>query len=71
MNFTNSSYSVGFGAAFNITERIRLNAGVMPTFYDAVTNTAVDPASGLKFTDVFDRTSISWGFGLDFHFGRK
>ena len=71
MNFTNSACSVGIGAAFNITDRIRINAGFMPTFYDTVTNTAVDPASGLKFTDVFDRTSISWGIGLDFHFGRK
>ena len=71
MNFTNSACSVGIGAAFNITDRIRINAGFMPTFYDTVTNTAVDPTSGLNFTDVFDRTSISWGIGLDFHFGRK
>lgn len=70
MNFTTSSTSLGLGLKFNINEMIAINAGFMKTFYEDVTNSSVD-ANGIPFTDVFSRTSTSWGLGLDFKFGKK
>lgn len=70
MNFTTSSTSLGLGLKFSINEMIAINAGFMKTFYEDVTNSSVD-AYGIPFTDVFSRTSTSWGLGLDFKFGKK
>lgn len=70
MNFLTPSTSVGFGVAYNFSEKIRLNLGIMPTFYDEVTSTGVVADTQLPFTDVYDRTSLAWGIGLDFHFGK-
>lgn len=69
MNFSISSWSVGFGAAYKFSEKARLNLGIMPTFYE--TATARGQYQGVDFTDVYDRTSWAWGLGLDLKFGRK
>lgn len=66
MNFTTSSWSTAIGLAYRINDMIRINAGVMPTFYDEVTSKG--QSNGLDFTDVYDRTSIAWALGLDFKF---
>ncbi len=66
MNFSTPSWSTGIGVAYNITEKLRLNAGVMPTFYEDVTS--VGQYNGIDFKDVYSRTSLSWGLGLDFKF---
>lgn len=73
MNFSISSTSVGLGLKFQITDFMALNAGFMKTFYDKdITNTYVDALdSKLNYKDVYNRTSISWGLGLDFMFGKK
>lgn len=70
MNFLTPSTSVGFGVAYNFSEKVRLNLGIMPTFYDEVTSTGVIADTKLPFTDVYDRTSVAWGIGLDFNFGK-
>lgn len=70
MNFLTPSTSVGFGVAYNFSEKVRLNLGIMPTFYDKVTSTGVVADTQLPFTDVYDRTSLAWGIGLDFNFGK-
>ena len=69
MNFVTSSTSVAAGVKYNFSEKVGLNLGIMPTFYDK--ETAVGQASGIIFTYVYHRTSIAWGFGLDLKFGRK
>ena len=69
MNFSISSWSVGAGLAYLCTDNIRLNLGVMPTFYDEAKAVGVD-SNGLDFTDVYNRTSWVWGIGLDFKFGK-
>ena len=69
MNFSNPSTSVGFGAAYSFSEKIRLNVGVMPTFYESVT--ARGQYQGLDFVDVYNRTSWAWGIGLDLKLGGK
>ncbi len=72
MNFAISSWTAGLGLAFNITDAIRLNAGFMKTFYDKdIISQGIDAATGLEFKDVYNRTSTSWGIGLDFYFGKK
>ncbi len=69
MNFSISSSSVGLGLKYRITDFMALNAGLMKTFYEDVTNKG--QYQGLDFTDIYKRTSISWGLGLDFNFGCK
>ncbi len=69
MNYSISSWSVGFGMAYRFCDAVRLNVGYMPTIYDEVT--AVGKASGMDFTDLYQRTSHAWGIGLDLKFGRK
>ena len=73
MNFSISSTSVGLGLKFQITDFMALNAGFMKTFYDKdITNNFVDATNpALSYKDVYNRTSISWGLGLDFKFGTK
>ena len=67
MNFSTPSWSTGIGAAYSFNEKIRLNLGIMPTFYEDVTSEGVD-SNGINFTDVYSRTSLTWGVGLDFKF---
>lgn len=66
MNFTTSNWSTAIGAAYNFSEKVRINAGIMPTFYEDVTSEGVE--NGINFTDVYSRTSFAWGIGLDFKF---
>ena len=71
MNFSTSSWSTGIGAAYSFTDKIRLNLGIMPTFYEDVTSEGVQSFLGQQlggYKDVYSRTSISWGLGLDFKF---
>lgn len=69
MNFSISSWSVGIGMAYRFCEAVCLNVGYMPTIYDEVTSKGM--ASGLPYTDVYQRTSHAWGIGLDLKFGGK
>ncbi|MBO5877887.1 MAG: hypothetical protein J6Q29_00280 [Alistipes sp.] len=74
MNYSISSWSVGGGLAFLCTDNIRLNLGVMPTFYETATSNgsvALSETVSLPTTDVYKRTSLAWGIGLDLKFGRK
>lgn len=70
MNYSISSWSVAAGLAFKACDAIRINAGIMPTFYDEATATGTVADTGLDFKDVYNRTSLAWGIGLDFKFGR-
>ena len=67
MNFSTSSWSTGIGAAYQVCDLMRINVGVMPTFYEEVTSVGQD-SNGINFTDLYDRTSTAWGIGLDFKF---
>ena len=68
MNFSISSWSIAAGLKYQVCDLIGINLGIMPTFYDK--ETAVGQASGINFTDVYHRTSIAWGIGLDLKFGK-
>ena len=67
MNFSTSSWSTGIGAAYQVCDLLRINVGIMPTFYEEVTSVGQD-SNGINFTDLYDRTSTAWGIGLDFKF---
>ena len=73
MNFSISSWSIGVGAKYIISESVAINAGYMPTIYDEVTVNGVHSFMGQDgaFTDVYNRTSHAWGIGVDLKFGRK
>lgn len=75
MNFSTSSWSTGIGAAYQVCDLLRINVGIMPTFYEEVTSEGIqsfmvngNPMQLGSFKDVYDRTSMAWGIGLDFKF---
>lgn len=71
LDFAINAHAVGFGFAYNFSEHIRLNAGVMKPFYEQVTKQSAvynDNQLGLSGTDVFQNSRWAWGIGVDFHF---
>ena len=61
-SFACDSYSVGLGGAWNITEKMRLNAGYFITIYSDYTKTA---SFG---QETYSRTNNVIGLGLDYKF---
>ena len=61
-SFACDSYSVGLGGAWNINEKLRLNAGYFITLYSDYTKTA---AYG---QETFSRTNNVIGVGIDYKF---
>ena len=70
MNYSISSWSVGLGAAYKVCDAVRINLGYMPTIYDEAVAVGKVADTGADFKDVSNRTSIAWGIGLDFKFGK-
>ena len=68
MNFSISSWSIAAGLKYQVCDLVGINLGIMPTIYDEAV--AVGQISGVDFKDVYNRTSIAWGIGLDFKFGK-
>ena len=68
MNFSISSWSIAAGLKYQPCDIVGINLGIMPTLYDEAV--AEGKASGVDFKDVYNRTSIAWGIGLDFKFGK-
>ena len=68
MNFSISSWSVAAGLKYQVCDLVGINLGIMPTIYDEAV--AVGQVSGVDFKDVYKRTSLAWGIGLDFKFGK-
>ena len=68
MNFAISSWSIAGGLKYQACDLVGINLGIMPTIYDEAV--AVGQVSGVDFKDVYKRTSLAWGIGLDFKFGK-
>ena len=68
-SFACDSYSIGVGGAWNITEKMRLNAGYFITLYSDYTHNQPNylgtPYAG---KDVYSRTNNVIGVGLDYKF---
>ena len=61
-SFACDSYSIGLGGAYNITEKLRLNAGYFITLYSDYTKAATIGQ------ETFSRTNNVIGLGVDFKF---
>lgn len=73
VNHVLSATSIGFGGAWNINERMRLNAGYFFSLYDkrSVESTVETLAGPIPATTVYDRRSGVLGVGLDLKLGRR
>ena len=76
-SFACDSYSIGLGAAVNISKKVRLNAGYFITLYSKYNKQtpAGDPAKGLGYygtgygaTETYSRTNNVIGIGIDYKF---
>lgn len=68
-SFACDSYSLGLGGAWNITEKIRLNAGYFVTIYSDYTKEHDNYyGTGYKAKEVYSRTNNVIGIGLDYKF---
>ena len=70
MNFSISSWSIAAGLKYQVCDLLGINLGIMPTIYDEAVATGKIADSGMDFQDTYKRTSIAWGIGLDFKFGK-
>ena len=68
-SFACDSWSIGLGGAWNITEKIRLNAGYFISIYSDYTKEQTNylgtPYAG---KDVYSRTNNVIGIGVDYKF---
>ena len=68
-SFACDSYSIGLGGAWNISEKIRLNAGYFITIYsDYTKNQPQYLGTPYPGTDVYSRTNNVIGLGIDYRF---
>ena len=71
LDFAINAHAVGFGFAYNFSEHIRLNAGVMKPFYEQVEKVSTvynNNSLNLGGKDIFKNSRWAWGLGVDFHF---
>ncbi|MDR0988050.1 MAG: hypothetical protein LBM06_01115, partial [Prevotellaceae bacterium] len=66
-SFSCDSYSIGLGAALNLTSHLRLNLAYFWTTYSDYTKPA-DPAKNVLSTNVYGRTNKVFGLGIDYRF---
>lgn len=73
VNHVLSATSVGFGGAWNINERLRLNAGYFFSLYDkrSVESVVETMAGSVPATTLYDRRSGVLGVGLDLKLGSR
>ncbi|WP_231622163.1 OmpP1/FadL family transporter [Prevotella sp. FD3004] len=72
-SFACDSYSIGVGGAWNISDKLRLNAGYFITLYSDYTREFTAEQGGYQGTgypgqDVYSRTNNVIGVGLDYKF---
>ena len=68
-SFSCDSYTLGFGAKLNLTEKASLNVGYMWTTYDDYTKSSQNyNGTGLSGTNVYSRTNKVFGLSLDYKF---
>lgn len=68
-SFSCDSYTLGFGAKLNLTERASLNVGYMWTTYSDYTKTSQNyNSTGLSGTNVYSRTNKVFGLSIDYKF---
>lgn len=72
LDFVCEAHTIGLGFAYNFSEHVRLNAGVMKPLYKDVTKSVEsgynDNTLGLGGSDTYKYNRWAWGIGVDFHF---
>lgn len=68
-SFSCDSYSIGFGGAVNLTEKVKLNVGYFWTTYKDYNRSETDYfGTTLPGKDTYSRTNKVFGAGIDFKF---
>ncbi len=68
-SFSCDSYSLGFGAKFNVNSKLGINVAYFWTNYkDYTKNEASYSGTGLPGTNVYSRTNKVFGVGVDYRF---
>ena len=67
-SFACDSYSVGGGAAFNVTPHLRINAGYFCSIYSDYTREQPIRYSGIPVMETYSRTNHVIGLGVDYKF---
>jgi hypothetical protein len=67
LSYSLNSYSIGFGGAMNVTEKIRINAGYFFTVFEDWTDKRVW-IGGIPPINTYARTNNVFGVGVDFRF---
>ena len=68
-SFSCDSYSLGFGAKLQLSERADLNVGYMWTNYEDYTKTTQNyNGIGVPGTNVYSRTNKVFGLSIDYRF---
>ena len=65
LSYSLSSSSIGFGGAFDINEKIRINAGYSVTLYQ---DQAVPTGDPVIFTQNYAKITKVFAVGIDFSF---
>ena len=69
MSYTVNSHSIGLGAAFKLTESLKVNVAYFFTNYDNYTKNSTNyNGTSIAGTDVFTRTNKVFGVGVDYTF---
>lgn len=69
MSYSLDSYTIGFGGAVKLSDRLKINVGYFFTNYAAWTKKSTNyNKTTLPGTDVYDRTNNVFGIGLDYNF---
>lgn len=69
MSFSLNSYSVGFGAGFNVLEDLRIDVAYFFTKYDTYNKEVTDyNGMGMPGKDQFNRTNKVFGIGVNYCF---
>ncbi|WP_165021011.1 aromatic hydrocarbon degradation protein [Dysgonomonas sp. ZJ279] len=68
LSFSLNSYSLGFGGAVNVSEKVQINIGYFWTTYSDWTKKTGNDNPALIRTDVYSRTNKVFAAGVDFSF---
>ena len=67
-SFACDSWSVGLGAAVNLTKKMRLNLGYFMSIYDSYHKECKAERDGYNGAEIYERTNYVLGIGLDYKF---
>ena len=67
-SFACDSWSIGLGGAWNITPKVRLNAGYFISLYSDYTKQCTAAREGYNGTETYSRTNNVIGIGIDYKF---